>query len=317
MIIRKRKKPRVLEKYDAIILRLRPNFYGLEKIKQEQSRRYKGYIGEQKVDYHTDFLADDSTILYDVCIDIHGKTMQTDTIIITQYAIFIVESKNYNGTITFDTILEQLTRDDGKKETGFQYPITQVQLQQFKLQLWLRKHNLPNIPIYFFIAISEPSTIIKVVGDREAIAKVVAHGASIPMKLLDKNEKIADGEAAEIKHRKIGEMLLRECKEYDQDVMAKHGVRENDLLPGVQCPKCGLLGMARSPRNWHCLKCSYVSINAHLRTLNDYFLLISPWLSNQKCMHFLNISSRHVISRMLKKCKMLKYHSNKRNWTLK
>ncbi|MBM7599939.1 hypothetical protein JOC34_002330 [Virgibacillus halotolerans] len=299
MIIKGRKKPLVLQKYDAMIPRLRPTFPRLEEAKHEQSKCYKGYIGEQKVDYYTNFLADDFTILYDVCINIAGSNAQMDTIIITPYAIFLIDSKNYKSKVTFDTILEQFIRDDGKVESGYLYPLNQVELQKFKLQQWLRAHQLSNIPIYYFIAISEPSTIINVIGDREAAAKVVSHAAGLPRKLLDKNEEVASSGAAKIQHRKIGDMLLRGCREYDRDIMAVHGVKVQDLLPGVQCPKCGWLGMARVHSGWRCTKCNHKSRNAHRRAIADYLLLIKPWMNNSECRKFLNFKSKNVATKLM------------------
>lgn len=317
MIIRGRTKPIVLKKYDAMIPRLPPNFPGMEEMRTEQARRHKGYVGEQKVDYHIDILTADFTILHDVSLEIRNKTFQLDTIVITQHAIFIVESKNYSGTITFDTILQQLTRNDGKKESGYQYPITQVELQQLKLQQWLQLNNHTNIPIYFFIAISEPSTIINVIGEREGIARVVAHGAAIPKKVLDMNDTFKKRGASTINHRKIGQIILQGCKDFDMAIMAKHGVCWQDLLPGVQCLKCGWLGMERESRKWHCPKCSHISKYAHQRALDDYFLLVSARLTNKRCMWFLKLRSRHIVSRLLKSSKRLNYHLKNRSWTLK
>ena len=312
MIIRGRKKPLVLQKYDAMIPRLRPSFPRLEEAKHEQSKCYKGYIGEQKVDYYTNFLADDFTILYDVCINIAGSNAQMDTIIITPYAIFLIDGKNYKGKVTFDTILEQFIRDDGKVESGYLYPPNQVELQKFKLQQWLRAHQLPNIPIYYFIAISEPSTIINVIGDREAAAKVVSHAVGLPRKLLDKNEEVASSGAAKIQHRKVGDMLLRACREYDKNIMAVHGVKVQDLVPGVQCPKCGWLGMARVYNNWECKKCGHRSKRAHWRALKEYLLLVEPWITNETCKYWLGVESRFTATRLLKDSKLVNNPKRKR-----
>lgn len=316
MIIRGRTKPIALKKYDAMIPRLPPNFPGMEEMRGEQARRHKGYVGEQKVDYHIDFLAADFTILHDVSLEIRNKTFQLDTIVITQHAIFIVESKNYSGTITFDTILQQLTRNDGKKESGYQYPITQVELQQLKLQQWLQLHNHTNIPFYFFIAISEPSTIINVIGDREAIARVVAHGAAIPKKVLDMNDTFKKRGASTIHHRKIGQMILQGCKDFDMDIMAKHGVCWQALLPGVQCLKCGWLGMERIYNGWVCKKCTNKSRYAHRRAIADYFLLVRSYMSNSECMRFLKFNSKNIATKLLKDTGLY-YDKRRRRWTKK
>ncbi|MEC5423417.1 nuclease-related domain-containing protein [Virgibacillus sp. C22-A2] len=315
MIIKGRPKPRILTKFEAVIPRLRPSFPRLEKIKTAAAESKKGYIGEKKIDYHTDLLATRFTILYDVCLEIQGKRFQIDTIIITERAIFMPEIKNFNGTITFDTILNQFTRDDRNKETGYRYPITQAELHKFKLELWLQQHNLRNIPIYFFIAISEPSTIIKVIGDQEEIAKVVAHGEYIPKKILDMNAALASS-GEKLNQKKIGHLILSECKEYDRDIMAQFDIKQSDLLPGVQCPGCGRLGMERIHDAWKCQKCQKKYHNAHKRALEDYLLLIKPWITNSECMYWLNFKSKNIATKLLREMG-LQYNKQHRRWTSK
>ncbi|UJL45831.1 NERD domain-containing protein [Virgibacillus sp. NKC19-16] len=171
-VMKKRTKPLILKKYKALLPRLHPNFPRLADVRHEDNKSKKGYEGELEVDYHLEPLSREYTILQDVCLQVQGKTFQMHNLVITQQAINIVDVKNYNGTIIFDTPLDQFTRDDGAVETGFSHPITQVQLQKSNLQQWLLERNFPNIPINYFIAISDPSTIIKVEGDKEKIAEV-------------------------------------------------------------------------------------------------------------------------------------------------
>lgn len=134
MKLNTRQKPLVLMKFDAIVPRLRPEFPKLKEMKHEREKSKRGYLGELNVDYYTNFLADQFTVLHDICLDIKEGTIQLDTMIITPHTIFIIDSKNYKGSITFDTILEQFTRDDGKVESGYLYPINQLEFQQLKLR---------------------------------------------------------------------------------------------------------------------------------------------------------------------------------------
>src|SRR5690625_1801359 len=110
MIIRRRSKPLVLKKLEMVSLRLSKNFPRLQEIQQEIAIRNKGYIGEKKVDYHLEVLAPQFTIIQDVCLKAQGRSFQIDTIIMTNHAIFCIESKNFDGTITFNTIFKQFTR---------------------------------------------------------------------------------------------------------------------------------------------------------------------------------------------------------------
>src|SRR5699024_6418199 len=148
MIIKRRSKPLVLKKLETVMSRLPPHFSGIAKLQSDITKRYKGYIGEQKVDYHMlQLLHPKFTILQDVCHQIKNTKNQLDTIVNTQNAIFNIENKNNNGTLIFDTILNQITRSDGYRETGFQHPITQAENQQLHFISWLHERNLYHIPL--------------------------------------------------------------------------------------------------------------------------------------------------------------------------
>ena len=100
-------------------------------MKDDAKARQRGYTGEIKVNYFLDNLAQMYTILHDVYHQVNGKNFQIDSLVIANHSISIVDAKNYKGTITFNTTLMQLTRDDGKIESGFEYPITQIAIKHF------------------------------------------------------------------------------------------------------------------------------------------------------------------------------------------
>ncbi|SDQ16246.1 nuclease-related domain-containing protein [Virgibacillus salinus] len=308
-----RTKPRPLQKLDAAIPRLSPHFQQLPAMKEDAAIQQKGFSGESKVDYYLDYLATNYTILQDVYLRVNGKNVQIDSLVLSQQAIYIVDSKNYNDTITFDSTLKQMTRSDGKVDKGFEYPITQVQNQQFHLQNWLSQHNLPSIPIYYFVAISEPSTIIKVNGDTEAIGKVVAHAARIPSMVMEKEKQITEQSVNKIQDGKVGKIILNACNVFDMDINKKFSIKKMDLSPGVICPECGLLGMERVYGGWRCRRCEMFSKNAHLNAISDYLLLVKPYITNRECMRFLKLNSRNGATRLLSKSGLI-YIEKGRYW---
>ncbi|GAA0606274.1 hypothetical protein GCM10009001_24380 [Virgibacillus siamensis] len=311
MKIKTRKKPRPLVKLDAIIPRLAPNFPRLSEMKQDAAIRQRGYIGEKKVDYYLDNLATRHTILQDVCLQVNGKTTQSDNVICGKYAIYLVEAKHFKDKITFNTNLRQLTRSNGVIESGFEYPITQVENQKFHLQNYLFQHNMTNIPIYYFVAIADPSTIIEVVGDEIELAKVVAHGARIPSMILEKERELTNAGAGKLQDWQIGKQILSDCIEYDRDIIREYGIQLRDLSPGVMCPDCRLLGMRRVHGGWGCGKCECYSVNAHLEVLRTY-LLFKPYITNSVCMRLLRIDSRGIATRILANCEFLRLEDGKR-----
>ncbi|MBY7144619.1 NERD domain-containing protein [Virgibacillus sp. NKC19-3] len=306
-----RPKPLVLKKYEILISRLKRNFPRFNEVTREYQKRKRGYEGEIQVDYHLAFLPQQFLILRDICLHVSHRTFQMGNLIFSQNALFIVEVKNYQGTIIFDTILDQFTRDDGQMETGFNHPISQTELQRYNLQQWLQERNFATIPIYAFTAISDPSTIIKVDGDKDKIAKVVAHGSSIPRKIMHFNKQLSAHDS--LGDRKIGTMVQKESKEYDMDIMKRYDVKMSDLLPGVKCPACKFLGMERIYNKWQCRKCHHCSSNAHKQAIDDYMLFGNNWITNSICRWWLQINSKNTVTRLLKKSS-LRYNAKRRRW---
>src|SRR5699024_10649356 len=109
MILKKRKKPLPLVKLEAVIPRLSPQHPHLDEMKQDAAKRYRGYIGEQKVDYFLEQLPNQFIHLQDVQLRIDKRNFYIDILIITAHSIYCIEIKNFRGTITFDTILQQFT----------------------------------------------------------------------------------------------------------------------------------------------------------------------------------------------------------------
>lgn len=313
MIIRKRKKPRPLQKLKALIPRLHPNHPNLESIKIDAAKRYKGYIGEQKVDYHLERIPMQHTIAHDVQLTNTDQKFQIDSLILTKKAIYIIETKNFDGTITFDTNLHQLIREQNTKEEGFDYPITQAENTKHQLQTWLAHKNIHNIPIHYFIVISEPSTIIRVHGNEQQIAKCVTHAANLNQKIQATEKTIQN---TNWNHRKIGNIIHQECQDFDFNILRKHGITPHDILPGTQCPNCQNLGMTRHYAKWQCTKCQHTSKHAHRKTINDYLLLKKPYITNKDCRHFLQIHSRSTATRLLQSAK-LSYDKKRQIWQKK
>lgn len=308
-----RTKSLVLQKLEAVIPRLPQNHPRLPDLEYELAREMKGYIGEKRVDYFLEELAGRFTMLRGICLRVGGKRFQIDTLMITDNAIYIIEVKNVSGTVTFDTTLNQFTRDDGKEEIGFRHPVTQAELQQMRLENWLRERNHQHIPIHFFIAFGEPSTVIKVDGDTETIARLVAHGEHIPRKISAKEKELSLEGGRKIEQRLLGKAILQESEELDYDILEKFGVRPDDVRPGVHCAGCGWLGMARQHGGWHCPKCKTMRKYVPNNALSDFFLLIKSSISNKECMYFLNINSRFTATRILRQSSLV-YDKKTKRW---
>ncbi len=58
--------------------------------------------------------------------------------------------------------------------------------------------------------------------------------------------------------------------------------------------------MFRVPKMWLCQYCNSKSLDAHIKALEDYSLVISPTISNREARNYLRIASPDVAKRILK-----------------
>jgi len=313
MISRYRSKPLPLRKLDAAIPRLPAHFPRLNKMIVDARTRQHGYNGERQVDYFLNNLSSKYEILHDINLHVDSKNFQIDSLIITPPGIFTIESKNYTGTITFNTYLEQLTRDNGQIESGFEYPMTQLRNQISNLENWLYQQNLMGIPVFGYVVIADPSTIIKVEGNQEAVGNIVKHSASIHHVIKDKVEQLKSNDTSKLQTNQIARTILRACSEFDINIMKAYGIKKEDILPGVICPDCGQLGMLRIYNGWICKGCRHFSKNAHEAALEDYFLLIGNAIRNQDCRRFLCLPTKDTATRILQQSGLI-YNKKHRSW---
>ncbi len=315
MIIRKRQKPRLLEKFEVLHARLSTKSSHYHAIKYQKEICEKGYKGELEVDYYLNILASQYTILQDISLKTNGQMFQMDNLIISSNAIYLVDVKNFSHTITFDTNLNQFTQNNGKTVSGYNHPIIQIKLQKLRLQNWLHENNFPSIPIHPFIAISSPSTIIEVDGNHNEINKIVGHGEHIPWKIMELEKEYTANQ--QFQHQKIGYQILNQCLEFDKNIFNDFPVQQQDILPGVRCTNCNSLNMQKLEYSWHCPKCNTNDDQAGAHSVNDYLLLFKPWITNGECKLFLRLESRHTTLRILKSTPQLEYIPKLKRWIKK
>lgn len=313
MIIKKRTTPIEILVLEALLRRLPPAHKARRKLEEDLAYSQKGFEGEKSVDRFTAALLQTNfTILHDVYLYNKNASFQIDSLIIGPHCIFVVEIKNYVGTVTFDFILKQFTREHNGKITGFRNPITQASTNKLLLTEWLADRNITDIPIYPLVAISDPSTIIKVIPEDRDISNVLMHGEYMSQQVMKIDQEL-EGRRHGHLHQKVGSMVLGKCEVYNFDFRQKYGIDSKDILGGVQCPECGMLGMMRGYKYWECKHCGKTDSDAYMRALHDYLLLIKPSISNSECMQFLQMQSRHLASRLLKTSNLI-YDPARRKW---
>ncbi len=310
-----RKPPLHLLTLDALIPRLSPSHPKLSILRVQAAKYQKGYNGERKLDYYLKSLPDSFDVLNDIKLQMFNKTFQIDSLLITAHGIYIVEVKSFEGIVTFDTTLKQLLQENGERLQGLKYPITQVENIQFHLIRWLQQRNLEGIPIYYLIAFSERSTIIKVNGEEQQLKDIVTYVDEIPLLLINMNKRLSRSYPGNPSLKKrIMNSIMKNQVVFKKDIIRDFKIKEADILPGVQCSKCLKLGMIRLRYKWQCPTCGNLSVNAHVKALLDFTLLFGNEITNQQCRRFLKIPRSTAYS-ILKKLNFPLHKAN-RTWIL-
>lgn len=255
--------------------------------------------GEKSLDYPLQFITGDVLILRDLRIYDKDGYFQIDVLIISRAAILIVEVKNWSGTLLFAEN-DQVIRVKDRVKEGFQSPILQVKLQKHRLIRWLRENDFAEVPINYFIVISYPSTIIRPASSNCTIPKEVIFSNE----LFSHVNRLTTNQASILTEKtqyQIATSLKRSHVLPCNDVMKKHNISPGSLIKGVICQECGCLPMQWKRSAWLCRQCKGLSRTAHIQAFAEYKLLISDMATNQELRSFLQIESRHVMRRLLKK----------------
>lgn len=145
------------------------------------NKRRSGYLGECSLDYYLSFLKDqDYRILHGLrLLNEKQKYFQIDTLILTTTVLLPIEIKNYSGTITFDHQFQQLIQTKGGVEKAYEDPLLQIDRHQTQLKNWLTTNKFPGFPIVPLVVISNPSTIIKLIGNFKEYKSIIRSGNTV------------------------------------------------------------------------------------------------------------------------------------------
>jgi hypothetical protein len=297
LIAKERTIPIRISMLEAILRRLPEGHPRRAEYEEELAKRLAGYRGEQSLDYYLNFLPEDRYYIYhDLHLANGHLPFQMDTLILSPNFALILEVKNFFGTINFEPTFNQLIRTVDDKEEGFPNPLAQVRRQRFQLMNWMDDQRFNKIPIEYLVIISNPSTIIKPPNRSTDISRRILHSPNLLDKINDLEKIYSDEKISAKELRKLNRLLL---KNHTPPKPQYFQVPRNEIMTGVQCPNCSLFAMERYKRNWHCPHCSHQSKDAHIQAIEDYFLLISPTITNKEFREFLHLPSRHAASKML------------------
>lgn len=88
--------------------------------------KIKGIFGEKETSAILSFLDPNKyKIINNIVLDLYGRTTQIDHIVVSNYGVFVIETKNYSGWIYGDEKSEYWTQVIYKKKSKFYNPIRQ------------------------------------------------------------------------------------------------------------------------------------------------------------------------------------------------
>jgi hypothetical protein len=301
MKVNDRKIPRIILKLDALQERLHPQHVKLSLITEEFNKRWAGHKGEMSLDYVLSLLdPHEYAVFHGVRLKIDDTFFQIDTLLISQKFILILEVKNLAGTIYFDQVFNQLIQIKDGKENGLPDPLIQIKRQESQLFKWIKQNNLPSIPIYSLVVISNDKTLIKTSSDNKFISAKVIHKYLLPSKVTQITNSINKESYTDKELKKLIKTLKKKHEEANPPILQRYNISAGEILIGVTCERCRFRPLVRMHGSWYCSKCKNSDQNGHVRALKDYELLIGPVITNKEIKRFLNVGSRHVVLRLLK-----------------
>ncbi|TCT26443.1 nuclease-like protein [Melghiribacillus thermohalophilus] len=299
MILLPRTKPHTLPQLESLLPRLDPKDSIYPVLKNIKHRLESGYAGEKSLDYFYEILdLQPFPILHNLRLKNNDKYFQIDTLILFNNFFLIIEVKNYSGIIRYNPDSSLLVRegDNGKLER-FSDPFIQAQIQRNHLASFLRKHNLPAIPIHTLIVFSHQAAILEF--SRHIPDMIVSQ------KLLDRVPELRKQYGSKIYSNQqlvtIGKLLAGASEPQKDRVIDIYSISHNRIKNGVWCTGCRNEMMVRERRNWLCPICFHRDRKAHIPALQDYKWIFGPEITNEKARTFLGVPSRWIIKNLLKR----------------
>lgn len=217
------------------------------------SSKIKGSVGEFKVNTRLNFLGNEYISLNDILIkSSNGNTSQIDELVLSEYGIFIIETKNYKGWIFGNEKSENWTQVIFKEKHTFRNPIKQNWSHVYALKNVLSE--FPNIH-YFPIVVFTGDATLK--GIESTIPVIYSNRLNSTIKNLSSEKCLSQTEVEKIKSIlesvEITEKKAR--KEHVKNI--KQNIVEKQLkMENLICPRCNGELKLRNGRNGKFYGCS-------------------------------------------------------------
>ena len=217
------------------------------------SSKIKGSVGEFKVNTRLNFLGNEYISLNDILIkSSNGNTSQIDELVLSEYGIFIIETKNYKGWIFGNEKSENWTQVIFKEKHTFRNPIKQNWSHVYALKNVLSE--FPNIH-YFPIVVFTGDATLK--GIESTVPVIYSNRLNSTIKNLSSEKCLSQTEVEKIKSILESVEITEKMERKEQVKNIKQNIVEKQLkMENLICPRCNGELKLRNGRNGKFYGCS-------------------------------------------------------------
>lgn len=293
MFIKERIEPIELEWLPRLMHRLPRHHKSWKEVEKAHYMMRAGYGGEIEVDRLLKRLRW-KECLFIGDLQLSEAYCQMDTIVLTPFFALILEVKNYSGTLIFDEEsmhMRQITRQG--QEFGYNSPVTQAWNAREELLILFEEMGIA-LPVYAAIVLPYSTTLV------ENIPKVfpVIYGHSLNrfISTLPQNgQPLPDEELL-----RIGQHLTAKHSPFTKkNYPYTFKYHPAELKKGILCRQCGLLSSQISIRTHYCLNCKLKIMDGFRQTLDEWFAIASPTITNSQCREFLMLRNKNAAHHIL------------------
>jgi hypothetical protein len=213
--------------------------------------KIKGYFGEKSVSLILSRLDETKyKVINNIMLQLDGKTTQIDHIVVSNYGVFVIETKNYKGWITGNEYDDYWKQTIYKRKEKLHNPIRQNfgHIQALKEVL----SDMTNINYISIVAFTTNA-------DLKVKAKTdVGYTINLPKTIRKYTEKTINDQDKEQIYKKLLSLNIdnKDNRKAHVEAIHKNVAEKNTKVNSDICPKCGSQLVLRNGKYGHFKGCS-------------------------------------------------------------
>jgi hypothetical protein len=270
------------------------------KFESEYKSWLAGYKGEKSVMFYLSLLPEEKyQIFHDLRLKLGKYYLQIDFLLLCSSFGLVLEVKNRKGMYHFNRETNETILRVNESEERIKNPVQQARMQARKLKIWLKKHNCPDVPIYYLFVNSNERATFKIEAGSEHILATLCHAESL-LEKINVIENYPNKEILDAKDfKKVKRLLISNHTPDNPNLLDYLQLSPNEIPTGVQCPKCHYFPMVYSNGKWLCPNCETQSKTAYIQAIHDCFLLYGPSITSAELRKFLHVNSPRCMIRII------------------